>query len=364
MSKIQQAVSTQTRRIVAAVLLLLGVITTVPMFAGVASAHHPEITGSVDCTATVSFTSTAWVGIADDPNTAQNENYLSRSNSNIRIDLLNGPAFTTVSATTNGAYTANTNPKFQFSGTFTWPAGVASVRIRATAVANWGNGSGGGDFTTTATITPPTNCGGTPGVSKSVSCVGGTVNGSGTVVFTFTNTASSPFANAVTYNIPAFAGQAAQTFTVAKGATVTKTFTGVADGNYTVLITSGISPNTTPQTQTFTVDCKSSVPSVSNVASCNAGDGKIIVTLTNSGGEAVTFAVTPPTGGAPTNYTVAPNSSTPVTFTGLPDATYTIVITIGATHYDQTFTVDCDHPAPVVTSSASCDAGSHDGTVT
>ena len=60
-------------------------------------------------------------------------------------------------------------------------------------------------------------------MTKDVTCVAGTPgNGAGKVVFTFTNPATSPFANAVTYNIPAFNGTAATSFTVAKGATVTK----------------------------------------------------------------------------------------------------------------------------------------------
>jgi uncharacterized repeat protein (TIGR01451 family)/LPXTG-motif cell wall-anchored protein len=352
MARVHQSVTTQMRRVLGAVLLLLGVVTTVPMFAGEVSAHHPDITGSVDCTATVSFTSTAWAG----DGTAA-----SRRNADIAVTLQIVSGSGTVPAAVHGAYTTANN--YQFTGTFTWPTGANSITLTATAIAKWGNNTPAGDSRTTATIVKPTNCAGTPGVSKNVSCVGGTVNGSGTVVFTFTNTATSQFAGAVTYTIPAFNGTALQTFTVAKGATVTKTFTGVADGTYTVLITSGVSPNVVAQTQTFTVDCDSPVPSVSNVASCNAGNGKIIVTLTNSGGEAVTFAVTPPTGGAATNYTVPANSSTPVTFSGLADATYTIVVTVGATHYDQTFTVDCDHPAPAVSSAAACDTASHDGSV-
>ena len=353
MTKAKRAVVSHTRRILAAVLVLLGVVTTVPMFAGVASAHHPEITASVSCTGVISWTSTAWA--TSDVN--------ARKNSDIEVSLQIVSGSGTVPPAVHGAYTTANN--YQFSGTFTWPTGANSITIKAKAIANWGNGAAGGDSRTTATITKPTNCGGTPTVTKDVTCVAGTPgNGAGKVVFTFTNPATSPFANAVTYNIPAFNGTAATSFTVAKGATVTKTYTPIADGSYTVNITSGSSSPYTPHTQTFTIDCDTPIPAVSNVASCVSSNGKIIVTLSNTGGEAVTFAVTPPTGGAPTNYTVNAGSSTPVTFTGMADATYTIVITIGGTHYDQTFTVDCDHPAPVVSSLASCDANSHDGTVT
>jgi len=335
----------------AAVLLLTGVVTTVPMLAGIASAHHPDITASAACTGVVSWTSTAWAG---------DGTVGSRTNSNIAVTLNIVSGSGTAPVAVNGAYT--TANGYTFSGTFTWPTGATGITVTAKAMAKWGNNAAAGDARTTATITKPTNCGGTPSVTKAVSCVAGTPGtGDGKAIFTFTNNGVGPFAADVSYTIPAFNGAAATTFSVAKGATVTKTYTPIADGNHTVLITSNTAPTT--QTQSFTIDCDSPVPSVSNVASCDAGNGKIIVTLKNTGGESVVFAVTPPTGGAATNYTVAAGGTTNVTFTGLADATYTIVIVANGVNYNQTFTVDCDHPAPVVTSAASCDTNSHDGSV-
>lgn len=361
MDQIKRAVGSRSRRIVAAVLLLLGVVTTVPMFAGLASAHHPDITASAACTGVISWTSTAWAGEANNPNTTKDENELSRTNTKIEISLQITGGTGTVPAVVNGAY--NKANGYTFSGTFTWPTGATSITIKATAKDAWANGAGAGDSRTTPTITKPTNCAGTPSVAKAVSCVAGTPgSGDGKVVFTFTNNGVGPFAADVSYTIPAFNGTAATTFSVAKGATVTKTYTPIADGSYTVAITSNTAP--TNQTQTFTIDCDSPIPSVSNVASCDAGNGKIVVTLKNTGGESVVFSVTPPTGGSPTNYTVNAGATKDVTFTGLADATYTIVITANGNNYNQTFTVDCDHPAPAVTSSASCDANSHDGSVT
>lgn len=352
MDQIKRAIGMRVRRVMAAMLLLTGLVSTVPMLAGVASAHHPDITASAACTGVISWTSTAWAG----DGTAN-----SRKNADIEVKLTIVGGSGTAPAAVHGAYT--TANGYSFSGTFTWPTGATSIKVTATAIAKWGNNSAAGDSRTTNTISKPTNCAGTPSVAKAVSCVAGTPgNGDGKVVFTFTNNGVGPFVAAVSYTIPAFSGVAATTFSVASGATVTKTYTPIADGSYTVLITSDTSPKT--QTQTFTIDCDSPVPSVSNVASCNAGDGKIIVTLKNTGGESVVFAVTPPTGGSPSNYTVAAGGTKDVTFSGLADATYTILITANGANYNQTFTVDCDHPAPVVTSAASCDANSHDGSVT
>src|SRR2546421_6842131 len=64
-----------------------------------AFAHHPDISASVTCTGRVSFTSTAWEGVDDDPNTTVDENERSRTNPDIAIAYSvtgAGGAFTTV----------------------------------------------------------------------------------------------------------------------------------------------------------------------------------------------------------------------------------------------------------------------------
>ena len=361
MGQIRRAIGSHTRRVTAAVLLLTGLVTTVPMLAGIASAHHPDITASAACTGVVSWTSTAWAGETDKPKTAKNENELSRTNADIEISLQIVSGTGTVPAVVHGAYSKANG--YTFGGTFTWPTGATAISVKATARAKWANGVSSGDSRMTSNIAKPTNCAGAPSVAMAVSCVAGTPgNGDGKVIFTFTNNGVGPFATAVSYTIPAFNGTAATTFSVAKGATLTKTYTPIVDGDYTVLITSTTAPTT--QTQTFTIDCDSPVPSVSNKTSCKADNGKVVVTLSNNGGESVGFTVTPPTGGASTNHNVAAGGTKKVTFIGLADGTYTIVITANGVNYDQTFTVDCDHPAPVVTSVASCDDTSHDGSIT
>lgn len=350
MAQVQRALASRVRRVMAAIAILLGVVTAVPFLSGTASAHHPTITASTACNGTISWTSVAWAG--DGTNA-------SRINSDIKITLSIVSGSGAAPAAIHGAYSVANN--FQFSGTFTWPTGATSIKITALAVAAWGNGSGGGSSTDTGTMTPPTGCGSNPSVTKTISCVAASPgNGDGKVVLTLTNN-GSVFGSSAAFKVyNPDQTVTSTTYNVANGGSTNVTFTGInPDGNHSIKITVGA----TDLSQTFTIDCDSPVPSVSNAVSCAGGDGKIVVTLSNTGGDPVTFAVTPPTGGNPTNYPVAANGSSTVTFTGLADGAYTVVITIGGAHYDQSFTVDCDHPAPVVTSAASCDVASHDGKV-
>ena len=95
----------QVRRLLSAVLVLLGAIIIVPAFGGTASAHHSNIDASVACNGTVSWTATSW---ATGP---------AGTNPDIRV-------FKTVGNTTTqiaqGAF--NNANNYQFSGTFAWPA--------------------------------------------------------------------------------------------------------------------------------------------------------------------------------------------------------------------------------------------------
>jgi hypothetical protein len=104
------------------------------------------------------------------------------------------------------------------------------------------------------------------------------------------------------------------------------------------------------------------MPAVTNTATCTNGDGEVVVTLTNTGGEAVIFDVTNPTTTIVEHVTVTANNSTTRTFGGFADGPHTIVVMVGATSYSQTFTVDCDHPAPAASSTVVC--SNNDGTVT
>ncbi len=331
----------QVRRLLSTVLVLLGAIIVVPTFGGTASAHHSNISASVACNGTVSWTATSW---ATGP---------AGTNPDIRV-------FKTVGNTTTqigqGAFTNANN--YQFSGTFSWPANTTSITVTSKPYGTWGNGTVSPVGSST-TITKPTNCPGQPGVSKAVSCTNTSPgNGDSKVVLTLTNSAGQ-FGSAVTFKV--FNPDQTVLFTsylVANGATTPVTFTGLADGNHTVKILVG----TTDYSQTFAVDCDSPVPVVTRSVTCANGDGQVVVTLSNTGGEAVVFDVTNPTTGVVEHVTVNANSSTTRTFGGFADGDHTVVIRVGTADFSQTFTVDCDHPQPKVSSTVVCD-NTHDGSV-
>jgi uncharacterized repeat protein (TIGR01451 family)/LPXTG-motif cell wall-anchored protein len=333
----------QLRRMFTAVLVLMGVVVVVPVFAGLASAHHSNITASVTCAGTVSWTATSW------------STGLQGTNTDILVTKTIGTTTTTIQ---HGAFNAANT--YQFSGTLAWPASTTSITISSKPIAAWGNGvvSPVGSSTT---ISKPVNCAGQPGVAKAVSCVNTSAgHGDGTVVLTLSNNAGQ-FASAVVFKV--YNPDQALTFTnytVATGANTPVTFTGLADGSHSVKILVG----TANYSQTFSVDCDSAVPAVTNVASCVNGDGQVVVTLANTGGKAVIFDVTNPKTSVVEHVTVGPDSSTTRTFNGFADATYTVVIKVGTTDFSQTFTVDCDHPIPAAAAVAVCDNTSHDGNVT
>jgi uncharacterized repeat protein (TIGR01451 family) len=334
----------QLRRIFTAVLVLLGAIIIVPAFGGTVSAHHSNIEASVACSGTVSWKATSW---ATGP---------SGTNADILVTKTIGSSTTTI---THGAFTNANN--YQFSGTFTWPANTASMVISSKPIAAWGNGvvSNTGS---SVTISKPANCPSQPGVTKSVSCVNTSPgNGSGTVVVTLTNDAG-PYGSPVTFTVfPVDQTTGGTNYVVPSSTTTPVTFTGIADGARFVKILV-VGPPQVDKTQNFTVDCDSPVPSVSKSASCVNGNGEVVVTLNNAGGEAVTFKVTNPTTLAVEDVTVNANSFKTRTFSGFADGTYTVTIKIGQADYSQTFTVDCDHPAPAASSTVVC--ANNDGSVT
>ncbi|MEP7047112.1 MAG: LPXTG cell wall anchor domain-containing protein [Ilumatobacteraceae bacterium] len=333
----------QLRRIFTAVLVLLGVVVVVPAFAGLASAHHSNISASVACSGTVTWTATSWSTGAQG------------TNSDILVTKTIGTTTTTIQ---HGAFNAADN--YQFSGTFAWPASTSSITISSKPIAAWGNGNTSKVGSST-TISKPTNCAGQPGVAKAVSCVNTSAgHGDGRVVVTLTNNAGQ-FASAVVFKVYNPDQTASFTnYTVATGATTPVTFNGLTDGSHTVKILVG----TADYSQSFTVDCDSAIPAVNKSVTCVNGDGQIVVTLGNTGGKSVVFDVTNPKTAAVEHITVAADSSTTRTFSGFADGSYTVVITVGTADYSQAFTVDCDHPIPSASATSVCDNTSHDGNVT
>jgi uncharacterized repeat protein (TIGR01451 family)/LPXTG-motif cell wall-anchored protein len=264
---------------------------------------------------------------------------------------------TTTTQIGQGAFNAGNN--YQFSGTVAWPAGANSIVVSSVVMGTWGNGNTS-KTGSSVTVNKPSNCPGQPGVTKAVSCSNtSTGHGDGTIVLTLTNSAGVWAADVI---FKVYNPDQTTTFTshtVAHGQSKQVTFSGLADGNHSVKITSGA----TDLSQTFTVDCDSPVPSSSVATTCGNGDGQVLVTLTNSGGEAVVFDITDPKTSVVEHVTVAADSSTTRTYSGFADGTYTVTIKVGATDLSKSFTIDCDQPLPKVTSTVTCD-DAHDGSIT
>src|SRR3954468_20095495 len=334
----------QLRRLFTAVLVLLGAILIVPAFSGTVSAHHSNISASVACDGTVSWKATSW---ATGP---------AGTNSDIRVfKAIDGGAQQQIA---KGAF--NDADNYQFTGTFQWTSGANSITVTSTPFATWGNGTVS-PVGSSITIYKPSNCAGEPGVSKSVACVNTSAgHGDGSAVLTLSNTAGA-FAGDVIFKVYQIDQSTATpnptSYTVAHGGSKAVSFGPLADGSHFVKILVG----TTDYTQNFTVDCDSAIPAVSKNVTCVNGNGEVLVTLANSGGESVVFDVTDPTSGTVEHVTVAADFSTTRSFGGFADGDHTVVVKVDSTDYSQTFTVDCDHALPKVSSNVTC--ASNDGSV-
>lgn len=344
------SVSTQPRRwrrLLGVVAVLVGAVTVAPMFAGVASAVHHFTDGDVSCSGTISWSSVAW----DDGSAGENPDV------RIYMDPDNGPEVLIFS----GAYVvANGN---SLSGTTQWPAGATSVVI-STRAGEFANGYFAYPDVSSVTLSAPGNCGSSPGVDVDVQCAFTSPgNGTGTVVLTMSN-GSSAFNSPLQYRVYALdqtSGPSAS-YTVAGGATDTHTFTGVSDGNHSYRV-EYYTDSWHPIDGSFSVDCNSPQPSASISQACADGDGTIVVTLTNTGGEAVTFTVEI-TGGTSEDHLVGPGGSTELTFADLPDGSYTVTVKVGDDVItSEEITISCDRPGtPDVEISQQC--SNEDGAVT
>lgn len=131
------------RALVALAVAVVGLVS----LATPASAHHPEITGSIACDGTVSFTATAWEGTSGD--------YVrSRTNPDVRVHRSTDGGRTYGTEVARGAF--STSNGYSFSGSFA-AGSSAPVLLRVKAYASWANGAGPGDARY-VTLQPPTDC--------------------------------------------------------------------------------------------------------------------------------------------------------------------------------------------------------------
>nr|MBA3783373.1 hypothetical protein [Nocardioides sp.] len=113
------SLSVRARKLLLRLVAVLVVAVGVPvLIAGPASAHHPEITATVDCNGIVSYTAKSWAGSTPEQMT----------NPNIGVYLMKGNSFDKVA---QGAFAA---PGYSFSGTLDiGQAKTATIRVKADA---------------------------------------------------------------------------------------------------------------------------------------------------------------------------------------------------------------------------------------
>jgi len=132
-------------------LVVLAVVVAVMGIMPAALAHHPEITIGATCDVTgaivVSGTSRAWSGCSGS----------SCGNQDVDIEIRwrTGGSWGPWAYLTQGQYTSGNGYQFSW-GPVVWQAGANRVQARAHAVADWDNGTGGGQYTTSAEVYYPT----------------------------------------------------------------------------------------------------------------------------------------------------------------------------------------------------------------
>lgn len=115
-----------------------------------AFAHHARISGNMDCQGAVSFTASSW----------QTSSVLAKTHNDVRVYVTqsNGAAVNPALQVGNGQF--NSANGFAFSGGFTVPASVNSVRLLVKEIGPWANGvasSNGTNPESSITVLRPTS---------------------------------------------------------------------------------------------------------------------------------------------------------------------------------------------------------------
>ena len=302
------------RFLIALAVALVGVVG----LAGPASAHHPEITASMDCNGRVSFTARAWS--TSDP--------ASRANPDIRVHRSTDGGATYGVLIAQGAFSSSNG--YAFSGSFTASVND-TVRLRVKAYANWANGAAPGE-PRYVTVTPPTNCTVTSPTAGSIdhTCSSWSVN--------LDNRASNV---AVPYTITV--NGTSQTVTVPAGSQVTHTAPVTEDTTYAISVRAN---NTVLASSTFTVNCVTTAPTAGAIAyDCSTWS----VLLDNRASNvAAPYTVT--VNGVSQQVLVPAGASQTKTGPVVEDSTNTVTVAAnGAVLQSHTFTVNCVTPTPTPT---------------
>ncbi len=343
--KTEPTTLTRLWRVLIAAMLVIGGALVLPFASNVASAHHPEISGSLNCSSgLVSFNAVSWKTDGSDGS----------GNAAIQIAYQADGEGPFIPVTTQ-PFAA---PTYGFSGSFPYPAGAGYIEVRATAIGLWDNGAEPGDwrdFTITYTSSCPPQ---SPTVDLTVTCVNVTgATGDGQAVVTLKNPNLNTSATFVLWS----PSGVDETIVVGAGGTATRTFGPLADGSYSI----SYSVNGGEKVQkNFTIDCdRPGTPVVLNSVECINKDGAVTVTMANTGGEPITFQIRKQGDASFESIVVAPGGTAARTYSGYTDGSHTVEVRVGDANFDQTFTVDCDDKpgTPKVTVSDVC--ADEDGTV-
>ena len=212
------------------VLTCLAALAIVPS----AFAHHGRISGSMDCQGVVSFTASSW----------QTSNVLAKTHNDVRVYVVQSNGAAVSPAQQVGAGQFKSANGFAFTGTFTVPAGVTSVKLLVKEIGSWANGTGSSNGThneSSITVTrptsgcapPPPQCPSAANAQLSSSSEIGISGGSATVSFAVAAGCSNIKLSLVSYKAPgpAFDASTADQQTVHDSRTVL-----LGAGNHTLTV--------------------------------------------------------------------------------------------------------------------------------
>ena len=300
------------RFIIALLVAMVGLVG----IAGPASAHHPEITGTVKCDGLVHYTATAW----------STTNTSARAHNNIEVQRSfdNGSTWIKV---TSGRFDSTNG--YQFSGTFAAPSS-GSVRLRAIAIGNWVNGSTGGQVWTTDPIPVPTDCA-LPTASISNDCDDLTAfldNTKSKVTVPFTITVKNNTTGTTT----------TKQESVLAGKTSSYTAPVTEDQSYTVTVTSN---GKTLATSSFTVNCVTTSPTAGAIThTCSTWSVALDNTASNV---AVPYTIT--VNGVTKTVTVPAKTKQTYSESVVEDKAYSIKVAAGGKQLaEASFIVNCASP--------------------
>lgn len=224
-----------------------------------ASAHHADLSASVTCSGTVSYTASAW----------QTGNPDARVNNSVTV---------TVNGATAASGGFNAGNGYQLSGTYDVNPNVGSVTVTVT----WGNFGPTGQFgaagsgSKVLSITP---CPAQPGGS-----ISGMDCGAGGAIVSLTNTGGQPASFTILKD-----GAVVHTLSVNGGASAQRAVTIAEDTTANIVVQSGGGTITSKSVEANCIIPPAQPGGTISDATCAAGGANI--SLTNTGGQTATFTI-------------------------------------------------------------------------